>query len=83
LFPRDRYPRLKKTGYLDHDFHSLVCTIHQISIARADFINRPMLIMKSGSRHLLSPLKIQAKEKHLSFQERPEPDDTDWVRCFI
>lgn len=43
LFPRDRYPRLKKAGF-HPGFHSLVCC------------NRPILIIKSG-RIQLSPLK--------------------------
>lgn len=38
MFPRDTYPRLKKTVYLAHDFHSLVCFIHQISLAKTDFM---------------------------------------------
>lgn len=78
MFPRDTYPRLKKTVYLAHDFHSLVCIIHQISLAKTDF----MKVHLDNSMYL-SPLKIQIKEKHLSSQERPEPGNTDMVRCFI
>lgn len=59
------------TGYLDHDFHSLVCTINQIPMVKGDFVNRPILIIKSGSVQL-SPLKIQVKASYISFQERPK-----------
>lgn len=56
------------TGYLDYDFHPLVCTINQIARAKGDFVNRPILIIKSGSVPL-SPLKIWVEERSFSFQE--------------
>lgn len=56
LFPRDRFARLKKAGWVNWltrpGSHSLVCS------------NRHILIVKDGSLQL-SPLKIWVKERYL------------------
>lgn len=44
------------------DFHSLVCRINQIALAKADSVNINILIIKSVSVQL-SPLTTEVKER--------------------